>query len=262
MMKNLLPILVIFFNGFLYSQDYSALSVKYNKYIQSNEHFKALPLLEKAVEQGDSEAQFILGNWYKNGTVVEHDQQKSAELFLKSAAQNNNKALLAIAECHLYGEGVKKDFKKAFSFIFKCAKNGDFDCIAGVSTCYINEIGVVSNPDEILKWSLLLSRKSFTDEMLYNAVIIFKRLKIARLYKTGTKLKQDYFNSYVWYLKYNELKNCISEFEQKKAIEEIKEVATKLTDQQKKEAKEAAEKLLDRPILNVENLQAVQTINN
>jgi len=250
-MKNTLLIFLTFFNLFCFSQNY-------NHYIKRNEYKEALPLLKTASKKGDPEAQYILGNWYKKGIVVDFNQKKSAELYLKSAQQNYNKALMAIVQCYIVGDGVAQNYEKAFAYGLQCAKNGYFDCIAGIVDLYINEIGTKANPEEILKWSKILTQKEFTKDKLHDAVIIFNRLKIAQLYKEGNILKQDNFNSYVWYLMYNELKEITSEYQQKKVVLEIKTLEPQLTSQQKIDAKLKAEKLLNRKIINVNNLLKVE----
>lgn len=67
----------------------------------------------KAAEQGNSEAQYILGNCYYYGTGVEQDYEKAVSYYLEAAGQGNAEAQKLLGDCYAYGRGVEMDKEKA-----------------------------------------------------------------------------------------------------------------------------------------------------
>lgn len=82
-----------------------------------------LRLIENANE-GNPNAQYTLALYYKNGTEVEQDTQKSIEWALKSANQGYAHAQYYMGNCYLKGFGVTEDKQKAIEFYKKSAEQG------------------------------------------------------------------------------------------------------------------------------------------
>lgn len=52
----------------------------------------------KAAEAGSADAQYLLGTWYADGTVMDHDLKAAKEWFSRAAAQGNEAAINALNE--------------------------------------------------------------------------------------------------------------------------------------------------------------------
>ncbi len=78
----------------------------------------------KAAEQGDAEAQFILGKKYFDGDEAGQDQQKALDWYSKAAERGHAKAQFELGDMYWKGEYVEKDLKKAFEWYLKAAKQG------------------------------------------------------------------------------------------------------------------------------------------
>lgn len=78
--------------------------------------------LMRAALLGDPAAQFLVGQNYYNGKIIEQDYNKALYWFVKSAEQQYPGAQLGIGVMYLSGEGMPKDVNKAFVWIMKAAR--------------------------------------------------------------------------------------------------------------------------------------------
>jgi len=78
------------------------------------------------------------------------------------------------------------------------------------------------------------------------------------MYRDGIDVEQDNFISYQWFLIFNEFKRDFSYIQQEQIVEEIQELENKLTTEQKTTGQKEAEKILGRPLKNMENLYKVE----
>lgn len=78
----------------------------------------------KAVE-GNSDAQYQLGDKYYNGDGVQQSYERAALWYAKSAAQQNSWGEFNLAKCFQYGHGVEQSFKKAKEWYAKAAAQGN-----------------------------------------------------------------------------------------------------------------------------------------
>ena len=73
----------------------------------------ALPDLHARAEQGNAEAQFLLGSMYRDGTAVDQEHVEATEWFRRSAEQGYVPSFLPLAQAYLNGLGVPQDFVSA-----------------------------------------------------------------------------------------------------------------------------------------------------
>lgn len=224
------------------------------QFLMSGEIEKAIPILMQAAELNNAEAQYNLGYCYQNGIGIEQDLQQAVELYSKSAYQGFNDGYYQLMMAYGNGNGVEQDFEKAFSFALKCAENDDETCIWNVANCYYEGMGVERDMDKMITWSTRLGKLENPENLLKSGYITSARLQLAYMYRDGTEIEQDYFKSYLWFILYNEFKKDFSVIQQQHIIKEIQELETKLTAEQKASGPEEAERLLGRPLENIENL--------
>ncbi len=254
-MKQQLTILFLILVGLTtYGQNADELNQQSKKLIETQQFDQAISLLKQSAELGNSEAQYNIGYCYLAGVGVERNHKKAIEWFLKSAEQGFNDALYQMMMAYGNGEGVEKDFEKAFSYALKCAENNDGTCMWNVANCYHQGMGVEKSIDKMLEWIIRLGKLENPKNLPKSGYITSARLQLAYMYKSGEEIKQDYFQSYLWFLIYNEFKVDFSVFQQDEIIKEIQDLETKLTEEQKTNGQNEAEKLLGRPLKNIKNL--------
>jgi len=120
--------------------------------------------------------------------------------------------------------------------------------------CYKSGMGTDKDINKMIEWAYKLGKLENPDDLSKSGYITSARLELANLYKNGVDVEKDYNKSYQWFLIYNEFKKDFSVIQQDQIIKEIKEVETQLSEKEKKEAKTAAEQLIGRQLMNVENL--------
>lgn len=254
MKQKLTTLFLILIGLTAFGQTADELNEQSKKFLQTGEIDKAIPLLEQAAELGNAEAQYNLGYCYQTGTGVEQNNKKAIEWYSKSADQGFNDGLYQMMMAYGKGTGVEQDFEKAFQYALKCAKNGDGTCMWNVANCYYEGMGVEKDLDKMVEWSTKLGKLINPENLAKSGYITSARLQLAHMYRDGTEIEQDYFKSYQWFLIYNEFKRDFSYIQQQQTVKEIQELEEKLTAEQKTNGQKEAEKILGRPLENMENL--------
>lgn len=254
-MKTLLLCFLILLGSLsAYSQSASELNEKSKDYLTSGNINAAIPLLKKAAELGNAEAQYNYGVCFQQGAGVSQDDNTANEWFLKSATQGWKDAQFKLAYSFATGRGVTQDDRKAFQWALKCAEQNDPECIFNVVSSYMEGFGTEKNIDSMMVWANRLGSLENPENLQLSASITSARLQLAQMYKVGNLVPKDLIKSYSWLLLYNESKRDFSILEQQKNIELIKEVEKELTKAQKATAKKVAEENIGRPLKNLGNL--------
>jgi TPR repeat protein len=108
--------------------------------------------MQKAVDNGDAEAEYALAELYEQGIGVESDKNKALELYTKSAEQGNPKAFLKLANFYYSGQLVEKDYLVAFEWYKKAHLLGNRDATSMLAHMY--EYGEGVNIDYIKAYDL------------------------------------------------------------------------------------------------------------
>lgn len=168
-----------------------------------------------AVEQNDSEAQYLLGVMYLRGMGVEKNYANAVNWFTKSAKQGNDKAQYMLAYRYETGKGVQKDLSKAVYWYKKSAEQGNDKAQYMLGSMYANGIGVPKDNDkamELYKQSAaqgnLQAKASVSKQEIQKEIPDLKRLaqkgdanaqeKLAYLYENGIVLKKDPNKAKYW----------------------------------------------------------------
>ena len=105
-----------------------------------------------AAEQGNAEAQFILGFCYYNGEGVKQDNAEAAEWWHKAAEQGNAHAQHNLGVCYERGMGVEQDLAEAVEWYRKAAEQGFAKAQFNLGFCYEHGRGVEQDHAEAVKW--------------------------------------------------------------------------------------------------------------
>lgn len=103
-------------------------------------------------QNGDAEAQYIIGLMYKDGKGVQKDIKKAAEWFEKAAAQGNADSQNHIGIMYYLGYGVQKDIKKAIEWFEKAAVQGHSNAQFNLGVMYVLGHGVRQNISMAKEW--------------------------------------------------------------------------------------------------------------
>lgn len=160
---------------------------------------KALYNYVVASEEGNAEADSILGKMYRKGFGTKKDYVKAFESYERAARKSNKgENLFNLGKCYQYGVGVEINTKKAF-LLYKRAAYEENNIIAYVyiGYCYQNGIGVRRSYKKAKKiFNSVLSDGDFIAKELANYYIglsyyfgegVGKSYEIAKLYLEKTR---------------------------------------------------------------------------
>lgn len=237
-----------------YSQTVEDLNKQSKTLLDSGKYKEAEPVLRKAAELGSGEAQYNLGYLLQSGVLGEKKPKEAVEWFKKSSENNFNDGHYALMMAYGNGDGVEQSSDTAFVYAIKCAENNDPTCMWNVVSCYISGNGVKQNIPKFKEWILRLAKLENPENLAQSGYITSSRLELAHFYKDGEYFDKDLYQSYLWYLIYNEFKVDFSISKQQEAIEEIKGLEKLLDKSQIQKAPSDAEKLFGRKLKNLSEL--------
>ena len=128
------------------------------------ENVETLDFLEKAAIQGNPQAQFFRGEFYRLGLYGSKKDRKQGILWLEKSA-GNDYALAQYTLGSLYQSDyptsnnpvIKKDFEKSIYWLERSAKNGYSKAQLQLSVIYYNGEGVPKNLTKAKYWSKMHS---------------------------------------------------------------------------------------------------------
>ena len=175
---------------------------------------EAYNLYQKAAEKGHVEAQFNLGEIYKNGAILdfvfaehafnpqkEEDLIKAVEWYTKAAKQGHTPAQYELGDCYYYGKGVDKDLVKAVEWYTKAAELGNVDAQYSLGYCYYYGIGVKADITKAIEWDTKAAVQG-------NA---YAQCNLGDYYKRGYGVEKDLTISMEWYAKAAEQGNATAQ---------------------------------------------------
>jgi TPR repeat protein len=145
----------------------------------------ALRLLRGPAEQGNADAQLLLGIMYHDGEGVPQDYAQAAQWMKKAAEQDNATAEFALGAMYQNGDGVPKDEAAAVRWLEKAASQGLAPAQFALAVAH-EENG---NYAEALKWYRLLASRGDADS----------QNDVGRMYEAGHGVAQNDAEAAKWY---------------------------------------------------------------
>ena len=115
------------------------------------EYTAEVALLEPLAQQGNADAEFLLGNIYGTGKGIAQDQQAVA-WFRKGADQGDAPAQYSLGLLYDNGSGVAQDYAQAAKWYRKAAEQGHASAQYNLGNMYRNGYGVPQDYAQAVKW--------------------------------------------------------------------------------------------------------------
>ena len=119
---------------------------------------EALKWYHKAAQQGNSEAEYHLGELYSIGHVgIEMDIVESIKWYRKAAEHGNTNAQYSLGARYFKGEGLPQDYVMGYAWLELAARHGHYS-----APNYRDLVGMILSAEEIKKAKLIaddLSKK-------------------------------------------------------------------------------------------------------
>jgi TPR repeat protein len=153
---------------------------------------KAVLLLRKLINKGDSESMVLLANIFLNKKTLVRDEVKEAfDLLVNASKLGDLKSIKTLADCFYVGHGCKKDYKKMLYYLKLAALQGDLESIGKLAYSYENGLGVA--PD--FKMAFTLHKEAA------ESGLPISQLKLGDYYLAGNFVKQSVKVAKEWYNK-------------------------------------------------------------
>jgi len=102
----------------------------------------AYDILQPLAEDGDSEAQKMLGIMYDYGHGVEKNKQKALTWYLKSARQGQTAVQYQVGSKYFHGEDVEQNYRKAAEWWQRAASDGQMDAQFNLGLMYFRGLSL------------------------------------------------------------------------------------------------------------------------
>jgi len=143
-------------------------------------------------EQGDPEAQMILGIMYRNGQGVQRNIKTALKWYKLAAEQGHAIAQSTLGGFYRNGKVVAQDYKMALKWFTRAAKQGSATSQYALSSMYLNGLGVQRNDSTSIKWLILAAEQEKTFPVLASTVF-------GTTYMEGSEtLKKDFVRAHMW----------------------------------------------------------------
>lgn len=127
---------------------------------------QAVAWYRKAAEQGDAQAQYVLGLMYFDGRGVVQDDQQAQAWYRKAAEQGYASAQVNLGLMHVSGRGVPKDDAQAVAWLRKAADQGNPYGQHGLGLMYMVGRGLPKDNELAYFWFLLSSAQGYKEAIL------------------------------------------------------------------------------------------------
>ena len=176
MKKYIILTLGILSLNFANGQTADELNMQSKDLLTKRDYEKALPILRKSAELGNSEAQYNLGYFLQNGVGITKNEKEAFEWYKKSSENGFNDGHYAMMMAYGNGIGTVVDSEKAFEYALKCANNNDATCMWNIVNCYKQGLGVKKDIDKMLSWATKLALLENPDNLSLSGNITSTRL--------------------------------------------------------------------------------------
>jgi TPR repeat protein len=149
----------------------------------------ARQLWEPLAEQGNANAQLLVGRLYERGEGVNQNYNEALKWYRLAAAQGNNFARLVVGSFYYAGRGVTKNYEEAFKWFLKAAEGGLPQAQSNLGVMLYFGIGVSANHRQALKWLRLAAEKGISEA----------QSKLGRMLRDGHGVARNSKEAMVWF---------------------------------------------------------------
>jgi len=157
--------------------------------LQDNQK-EGLTLLQSWVNQSNADAELMLAESYKAGSLGLPRDEAQGIHWLRKAAENNSQAEVYLGYAYSHGEGVPKDEAEAVKWYQKAAEQGNLNGQANLAYMYEHGKGVHKDMAAAAKWCQAAAEQGDTAA----------QYELGRMYEDGRGVHKDAITSIMWFL--------------------------------------------------------------
>jgi diguanylate cyclase (GGDEF)-like protein len=149
---------------------------------------QSLAQITKQAEEGDADAQFLLGAFYDEGFGVAQNYRESIRWFRKAAAQGHAAAQCSIGVNYTAGHGVSKNYAKARAWFREAADRNHAKAQFNLGLMALKGLGAQRNCSEAAIWFRKAAEQGHVEAQTL----------LGGLYMKGTGVAKDYTEASRW----------------------------------------------------------------
>jgi TPR repeat protein len=151
--------------------------------------------LQEKAEQGDADAQYLLGVAYHEGRDVPQDDKKAGQWYRRAAEQENADAQYALGVAYYTGLGVTQDDAAAAKWFRRAAEQGNVNAQNDLSVCYAQGTGVSQDNVQAYAWATVAAARG-KQESVKAIPALVKKMSPGEI-EEGQRLVQEYAETFV-----------------------------------------------------------------
>ena len=121
-------------------------------YVGDKDYKKGLELAQQAADAGNANGMYLVAYCCENGKGTSKDYDKAIEWYTKAADLGNDNAMSNLGDMYRYGKGTSSDNDMALFWIMKAAELGNDDAMYKLGYMYLNGVGVSANKNKAREW--------------------------------------------------------------------------------------------------------------
>ena len=161
-----------------------------NAYITGN-YAKALTLLKPLAEDGDPNAQKIMGIMYDYGQGVTKDPVQALHWYTLAATQGDPAVQYQVGAKYFRGDGVKQDYHEAAKWWELSANGGQVDAQFNLGLMYYRGLDVKKDDKHASELFLKAAEQGHS----------YAQYSLAVMYSFGQGVEKDYQQAFQWFTK-------------------------------------------------------------
>ena len=161
-----------------------------------------LEQLRTAAAQGDSNAQYDLGEKYYYGEGVEQNLEEAVKWYRPAAGRGHVGAQVSLGWMYENGQGVEQDDKRAARWYMAAAKQGNAVAQRNLGVLYKNGQGVEQDDEEAVKWFRASAEQGYASAQVH----------LGWMYENGRGIEQDGAKAVRWYTAAAEQGNAVAQY--------------------------------------------------
>ncbi len=159
--------------------------------------------IKDLANKGDPEAQFALGEMYREGRGIAKDEVQAFKWYSKAAEQGNDVAQFGLGWMYQEGRGIAKDEVQAFKWYSKAAEQGNDVAQFALGWMYQKGLGTAKDEVQAFKWYSKAAEHGNSDAQCV----------LGLMYQEGRgEVVKDEVQAVAWYRKAAEQGNDVAQF--------------------------------------------------
>lgn len=150
-------------SGVVFAQYYLGITYSNGYSLAAKDQSEGFKWMKLACDQGYSEAQFMLGNYYYLGNGVQKDSSESIRYYKLAADQGHADAQFFLGDVYRNGflYGIKDDLKESFKWYKLAAEHGHVEAQYRLAITYELGRGVDCDAEQAIRWYKISAEQGY-----------------------------------------------------------------------------------------------------